>query len=284
MTRKKDKKVTPSPADRGATRGARGGRGGARGAARGGARAPRTTNGHQTISDQPLNETPTTDVAWASEPPAPAVATEPLALPEAEPHINGSTKLTKTPATSKLSWAQIARPQEKPAPPPAPEPTPPEPAVLREPTPPPAEALEPETQSGWEEPTTVQPPSWDDEPQPKPPTIQTEAWLEPKPKEDSPRLEEPPAPEPVLSALPAQVQHQDLSRSSTPSTSGKRPSGAHRNSSRFKTTDQAVVMPNFVTTTEKIGMQFGSLSLAGEEIVDTYVTVFIVELVSEITQ
>lgn len=40
----------------------------------------------------------------------------------------------------------------------------------------------------------------------------------------------------------------------------------HRNSGRFKTTDQAVVMPssNF-STVEKLGVQFGSVSLGGDE-------------------
>jgi len=48
-----------------------------------------------------------------------------------------------------------------------------------------------------------------------------------------------------------------------------RPSSAgHRHSARFKT-DQAVTLPNnFGSGLEKVGMQFGSLSIGGDEIVD----------------
>jgi hypothetical protein len=129
---------------------------------------------------------------------------------------------------------------------------------------------------GWEEPTTIQQPPWDDEPQSKQSITKAEAWVPPevKQKQEFPPVEpsEPPSAaerhEPVLSALPAQIQQQESSRSSTPSAGGKRPlSAAHRNSAKFKVTDQAVVMPNssFTPAAEKLGMQFGSLGLGGDD-------------------
>jgi hypothetical protein len=190
------------------------------------------------------------------------------------------------------------RSQEKPAPTPVtlPAPAPPlpestSPSILSEKLaqsepilpPPEPESGSTETHSGWEEPTTVQSPSWDDEPQLKT-SIKQDPWhpsSSPPPAElprdevpsaDSKELQAQENREPILSALPAQVQQQEASRSSTPSTSGKRPPTAtHRSNARFKTSDQAVVMPNssFSTTTDKIGMQFGSLTLAGDDIIDS---------------
>lgn len=124
--------------------------------------------------------------------------------------------------------------------------------------------------------------SWEEEPeapvvrtQPEPAsTPEPESKVEEPPKSPSPE----PAPlqvqEPVLSALPTQVQNQEVERSSTPTSAGKRPSSsaAHRHNARFKVGDQAVVMPtgNYTPNTERIGMQFGSLSLGGDDL-DGYV-------------
>ena len=45
-------------------------------------------------------------------------------------------------------------------------------------------------------------------------------------------------------------------------------SAAHRHNARFKT-DQAVTLPNnFGPGPEKLGMQFGSLSIGADEVVD----------------
>lgn len=227
----------------------------------------------------------------------------------------------KTPATSKLSWAQIARcarflcfsarfglnidffamfsAPEKPAPPPAPvvpppapQPAAPAPAPTQEPTPPPEPEpeLQPEVspeqpqENGWEEPTTAdQPPSWDDEPQTKPSITATEPWAtsaEPEPVEEvhvkeedfQPEVEPTPAPEPAPVEPPAPAQPtpkepEPVAKHIAPAVQIRPTSAAHRHSARFKNTDQPVIMPNnFGAGLEKIGMQFGSLSLGGEDL------------------
>ncbi|KAG6808774.1 hypothetical protein H0H92_002954 [Tricholoma furcatifolium] len=206
------------------------------------------------------------------------------------------TKPVSTPATSKKSWAQIARPQEKPAPPPVPVPVvapaapsqPPAPA----PQPPaPEPEAEPESQS-WEEPTTVQAPTWEDEPQPKPATTTTETW--PSPTVEEPQAEQsskheaeveptkelPPA-EPEKQQIPASksepapiaalatpVISQPAAATPSPKLAG-RPAATTRAGARYKNIDQPVVMPSsFGSGIEKVGMQFGSLSLGGESIFD----------------
>ena len=194
-----------------------------------------------------------------------------------------------------FSWRHIVclsnqthSPQEKPAPTPspgpvqlqpAPVPTPPpglseQPLKVEEATPPPE--LEVPVPTAWEEPTTVQESTWEEEPEPPMAQTQPEPAHAPEPEsevEDPPRPSSPePAPlqtqEPMLSALPAQVQNQEVERSPTPTSAVKRPSSsaAHRHNARFKIGDQAVVMPtgNYTPNTEKIGMQFGSLSLGGD--------------------
>jgi len=130
--------------------------------------------------------------------------------------------------------------------------------------------------TAWEEPTTVQESTWEEEPQalvvqtqPEPaPAPEQEPEVEEPQKPHTPELAPPQVQEPVLSALPAQVQNQEVERSPTPTSAVKRPSSsaAHRHSAKFKTGDQAVVMPtgNYTPNTEKIGMQFGSLSLGGD--------------------
>lgn len=140
-------------------------------------------------------------------------------------------------------------------------------------------APEPETTAqGWEEPTTVQAPTWDDEPPRK--------ASEPVPAEESKSKEEEPAvqpqPEPVqervLSALPSQLQPSSVKADNvqapapikpvTPAAHTRPTSAAHKH--KFKS-DQAVIMPNsgFGTQLEKVGMQFGSLSLGGDDLDST---------------
>ena len=190
---------------------------------------------------------------------------------------------------------------EKPTapPPPAPSaPSPPPPAPVSAPPPtqdsaPPPEP-EPEhvpEQQGWEEPTTVQPPTWDDEPQSKPSITATEPWVtsvepeaadEPIVHDDEPisPVDSAPASEQVEASPAPQVQapqpvkdhevsvESPPTKASLPAVQARPLSAAHRHSARFKT-DQAVVMPNhFSTAIEKIGMQFGSLGLGGDEIAD----------------
>ncbi|KAF9460449.1 hypothetical protein BDZ94DRAFT_1299874 [Collybia nuda] len=220
-------------------------------------------------------------------------------------NVPSSKVASKSPATSKLSWAQIAKPQEKSTPPPAPAPVPPRitPATTSS-VPPPPLAPEPEIETqnqSWEEPTTVQPPTWDDEPQVKPPPSTSEAWPGSEPEEpgDSqtevePQLpqheaevesvKEPPTPEPPaeqqLSAsksepapqapLVTPVLSQGPAVTPSPKLNSRSAAVAHRSSARYKTIDQPVVMPSsFGSGIEKVGMQFGSLSLGGESLFDS---------------
>lgn len=171
--------------------------------------------------------------------------------------------------------------QEKPIPPPVVAP------VVTQSFVPPPPAPEPETElqeQSREELTTVQPPVWDDEPQVQVPTsLRTDSWGHseessaiPQPYEEpslAPEPEIPPAP----SALPVQLHNNQKSdtahslapaKPATPSSVGKPTSAAHRNNARFKTSDQPVVMPtsSFGTVMDKIGMQFGSVSLEGDDV------------------
>ncbi|KAJ7058295.1 hypothetical protein C8F01DRAFT_1305832 [Mycena amicta] len=196
----------------------------------------------------------------------PAGSTLSIFLLQPQPHgatLNGSALtvphpkvFAKTPATSKISWAQIARLQEKPTP------------LSDSPRrciPPPVVAVpEPKSQlqTGWEDPLpfkhrpgkkrrlsllsrpSLQPtsePQLEEEEAPPPPVVET----------ISPPLE----PEPAQSVP-----------SPSPSIKPSRPAASsHRNSARYKITDQAVVMPgSFGSGIEKVGMQFRSLSLGGE--------------------
>ena len=98
-----------------------------------------------------------------------------------------------------------------------------------------------------------------------------------------------PAPEPLPSPFPVQLQQAQKAESTSlsvgaapvviapvsvkPSTpvGQHRPHSAHRVSSRFKTSDQAVVMPisSYAASVERIGMQFGSVSLGGDDAFDS---------------
>ncbi|KII90171.1 hypothetical protein PLICRDRAFT_124097 [Plicaturopsis crispa FD-325 SS-3] len=198
-----------------------------------------------------------------------------------EPEVNGKTsasKPTKTPATSKLSWAQIARPQEKPTPlPPAPVTAPPPasaPAAF-EPTPVPEPEPEAPPQTSWEEPTTVEPTTWEEDAQAQPADVwppSAEPVQEAAPEEtyQLPEPSEPEPPAPAPSALPAQLQRQAPAETAPePAKPQSRPAPvSHRSSARYKNIDQPVVMPssNYGVGLEKIGMQFGSLSLGGDSL------------------
>ena len=184
----------------------------------------------------------------------------------------------------KLPTAAALNVSQPPAPLPVPT-APPEPP--REPTPPPASAQETEpaveAQTGWEEPTTVQNPPWEDL-QHKPYAPVSDPWL-PTPTEEvkvhdevKPAPPEPaPASEPdseLVVSLPAPQPKEPVSGLSEAVPKHVAPiqvrpsSAAHRHSARFKT-DQAVTLPNnFGSGLEKVGMQFGSLSIGGDEIID----------------
>ena len=151
------------------------------------------------------------------------------------------------------------------------------------------EALTEPKENGWEAPTTVEPPTWDDEPQAQQ-TVTAEAWppsIEPQPEppkveasqpvevveEQTPAVEAPPAPEPKVEAkaspapIPAQLAPISPPQAAvTPSPKLSRPVAvSHRSSARHKVTDQPVTMPlSFGSGIEKVGMQFGSLSLTGD--------------------
>lgn len=185
----------------------------------------------------------------------------------------------------------LIRPQEKPAPPPAaPAPAPaPAPAAVPPPAqqpvaqptsvpePAPAESQPEPASQGWEEPTTVQAPTWDDEPAQQAQSIEPAAVDEPKAKEEEPAPISAPAPvaQPeVASALPSQVPSSTTKLESvqapapmkpaTPAQHTRPTSAALRH--KFKA-DQAVIMPSgSFSSLEKVGMQFGSLSLGGDEL------------------
>lgn len=82
-------------------------------------------------------------------------------------------------------------------------------------------------------------------------------------------IEPTPAPEPVSaepppSAQPALQEPEPAAKHIVPAVQMRPSSAAYRLSARFK--DQPVVMPNnFSAGLEKVGMQFGSLSLGGED-------------------
>ena len=152
----------------------------------------------------------------------------------------------------------------------------------------------------WEEPTTAQPPTWDDEPHVKPPISTADAWaslsesVEASQPESQPPVQqhevepatatEPPTADPVgklsLSASksepPAQTTlatptlPQVATATPSPKLASRPPTAPHRGSARYKTTDQPVVMPSsFGASVEKVGMQFGSLGLGGESLLDS---------------
>ncbi|KAG6867624.1 hypothetical protein C0993_000397 [Termitomyces sp. T159_Od127] len=203
------------------------------------------------------------------------------------------SKTVSNPATSKKSWAQIARPQEKPAPPPlapATAPTPPShPPAPSQPLVQESEA-EPQPQK-WEEPTTAQAPTWD-EPQSNPITetwpstsdveepkveqvekheAEVEAPQEPLPtepeKQQIPASKSEPAP---IASITTPVISQVAAATPSPKLTVRPAAAAHRSSARYKNIDQPVVMPSsFGSGIEKVGMQFGSLSLGGESIFES---------------
>jgi hypothetical protein len=162
---------------------------------------------------------------------------------------------------------------------------PPEPPREPTPPPPPTQESEPtvEAQTGWEEPTTVQNHPWEEDLQRKPSAPVSEPWL-PTPAEEVKVLDDAkPAPseqaaselvsEPIVS-LPAPQPKEPISGLNevipkhVAPVQARPSSAAHRHSARFKT-DQAVTLPNnFGSGLEKVGMQFGSLSIGGDEIVD----------------
>ncbi|KAI0742756.1 hypothetical protein C8Q80DRAFT_1273371 [Daedaleopsis nitida] len=207
---------------------------------------------------------------------APAPIVTPVAAPApAQAHSPAPAKVVSTPATSKLSWAQIARkPQEKPVPPPAPVP---QPAPVSVPTPPPAPAqqLESTPPQRFRKSRRRRPaPTWDDEPRPPPQTESISAPEEPKPAEPITKPVEEPIPDRIHAAGPPGVVQQPAPESPaglppkplTPSISTRPTPVSHRTNPKFKTTDQPVVLPaSFGSGLEKIGMQFGSLSLGGED-------------------
>jgi hypothetical protein len=174
---------------------------------------------------------------------------------------------------------------------PAPKPTPPPPApapVVSQPPPgiPSQEPVAP-APAAVEEPTTAEAPAWETEPETSaeaPPDLQMDGWTvvsTPASPDEHNTAAQPeivtsaaPEPEPVqtqqpyaVSPMPAQVQHQsqpEVPKTLTPTPGSRQGVSVNRSHPRYKT-DQAVVLPSsFGTPLEKVGMQFGSLSLGGE--------------------
>ncbi|KAI8972615.1 hypothetical protein BD414DRAFT_500093 [Trametes punicea] len=234
-------------------------------------------------------DTAAIDGAASRPTPSTAAATAPPPVPAtSQTSASAPAKVGSTPATSKLSWAQIARkPQEKPATVPAhasalpsaapstsaPAPAPAQPSEAV-PSTEPTEAAPPST--GWEEPTTVQAPTWEDDPRPSQPAEAAPPPVEePKPALPESKPVEETAPERTAPSVPPPMQQQASpespttlpSKPLTPSVQTRPTPISHRTNPKFKTTDQPVVMPaSFGSGVEKIGMQFGSLSLGGEDL------------------
>ncbi|KAG9311012.1 hypothetical protein JVU11DRAFT_8908 [Chiua virens] len=191
---------------------------------------------------------------------------QPVSAPPAlTPPISAAPRPIKLPATSKLSWAQIARPQEKPpvALPPAAAPRVPPASVPESSEFVPALSV---TQT-----LQVTPPpedAWSS-------SVHTQSDVQDEipavsPQEDS--VPEIPASVPSEPSPVPQQLAEELVTAPTPSKSpvsipARSSAASHRSASRFKATDQAVVMPTsgFNPGLEKVGMQFGSLSLGGDD-------------------
>ena len=77
--------------------------------------------------------------------------------------------------------------------------------------------------------------------------------------------------EPVTqTSLSTPILSQPAAATPSPKLSGRPAVVSHRSSARYKTIDQPVVMPSsFGQGIEKVGMQFGSLSLGGENLLDS---------------
>lgn len=141
-----------------------------------------------------------------------------------------------------------------------------------------------EEAQGWEGPTTVEEPTWDDELPSQavvpdaddawtsPPAAETtEVHPEPVETEPEPVAEPQSEPEPVSvpAQFPAQLGVQQKTESpivppAKPVTPVSYARSLARAGNRFKT-DQAVVMPSaFGSSVEKLGMQFGSVSLGDD--------------------
>lgn len=188
-------------------------------------------------------------------------------------------------------------PHEKPAPVPTPVPSTtathsPTPAQIPS-NPPPPPVVEPEPaaelqESTWEEPTTVEAPVWDEEPPQTKQEAEADSWppsteahaepqttaapttsdSEPQASEASATVSEPVTEVAIVDVKPAQpaaatpVLSTQVA-SPSPKLTNRPAVASHRSSARYKVTDQPVTLPlSFGSGIEKVGMQFGSLSLA----------------------
>lgn len=93
-----------------------------------------------------------------------------------------------------------------------------------------------------------------------------------KPTTPAPEIISTPAPAPPVEPKPIPatiaVAQSTLPLQVTATPSPKpRPAGVHRSSARYKIPDQPVTLPvSFGTGIEKVGMQFGTLSLSGDSV------------------
>jgi hypothetical protein len=70
--------------------------------------------------------------------------------------------------------------------------------------------------------------------------------------------------------LTTPVLAQAATSTPSPKFTGRAAAVSHRSGARYKLTDQPVVMPSsFGASVEKVGMQFGSLGLGGESLLDS---------------
>jgi hypothetical protein len=190
-----------------------------------------------------------------------------------------------------LNKCALSRPVAKPTPPPpppAPAVAPPPPVISQPPLENPQDSVATEPAFNEEAPTTAGSPVWDSEPGTSaeaPPDLQTNGWTTAENPLSTEEHEVTAQPEAVsvpaleaeptqvqqsytVSPLPAQLQQQQMDLAAPkplePISNSRAGVSVNRNHPRYKT-DQAVVLPSsFGTHLEKIGMQFGSLSLNGE--------------------
>jgi hypothetical protein len=105
-------------------------------------------------------------------------------------------------------------------------------------------------------------------------------WSQTQPDEvasaASPQVTTPSSLAPTSTTANVATSTAPTSKPSTPSVPNARPVSIHRANARYPKSDQAVVIPAFVgnigTSGEKLGMQFGSLSIGSDDMLDGYVT------------
>lgn len=127
-----------------------------------------------------------------------------------------------------------------------------------------------------------------EEPQPEPPALETIVEKLEDPPKPAAQVQAPvpestlskvdPSPQSIASSLSTSALASSAAATPSPKLASRSAVASSRASARNRTTDQPVVMPSsFGSGVEKVGMQFGSLSLNGESLFETtpYVHLFV---------